>query len=52
MIGKESSGDPEYQNADASAHLEVTKDQYWEASDHPEVPDDQDAEASDHPELP
>ena len=65
-IFEEASGDPEYQDVEASAHSEVPKYKDTEASSYPEVledqdveagayskvPEDQDAEESDHPEVP
>ena len=44
VITEEASGDPEDQDADASAHPEVTKYRDAEESSHPEVPKDLDAD--------
>ena len=52
VITEESSGDPEYQNTDVSAHHEVTKYQDAEASSHTEVHIYKDASSSAHDEVP
>ena len=51
VITEGCSGDTEDQDADASAHPEVTKYQDSEAIYHSEVPEDLDADVSAHPEV-
>ena len=50
-VFEESSSDPEYHDAEASAHPEITEDKGAEVSDYPEATKYQDACASAHPEL-
>ena len=51
LITEGSSGDPKDQDADASAHPEVTKYRDAEESTYPELPEYLGSDARDHPEV-